>query len=173
MAFTGPTEGADMDRVPDAHAQQGQGFQGPAGHLAADGYGFPAARQRLTSQRRKLSMPRRQHVIAVGDARVAAIDGEHELGQVVAADRQEVDPLQQRVHLPGQGRHFEHGADLDGRGRFAPGFGTAGQLHVEQGARLNELGHFRDHRKHHMQIAAGGGGHKRAQRWRSTAAGQA
>ena len=61
----------------------------------------PGARPRrgsaATMSWKKLSGRRRQHVVAVGERRVAAVAGEQELEQVVAADRQEVDPLQQRL----------------------------------------------------------------------------
>jgi hypothetical protein len=38
-------------------------------------------------------------VIAATDARIGAVGGIHELQQVVAADRHEVDPLHQRVEF--------------------------------------------------------------------------
>ena len=56
---------------------------------------------------------RRQGVEAFGDLGVAAVDREQELEQVVGADRDEIDPLQQFVELIQQRRHFDHGADVD------------------------------------------------------------
>ena len=43
---------------------------------------------------------------------IAAVGGIEELHQVVGADREEIDPLQQFVELEQQRRHFQHGADL-------------------------------------------------------------
>ena len=47
------------------------------------------------------------------DPRIAAVGGIEELHQVVGADREEIDALEQFVELEQQRRHFQHGADLD------------------------------------------------------------
>ena len=46
-------------------------------------------------------------------AGVAAIDREQELEQIVGADRDEIDLLQELVELIKQRRHLDHGADVD------------------------------------------------------------
>src|SRR3546814_15356215 len=55
-------------------------------------------------------------VIALGGPGVRAVGGEEELGQVVGADRQEIEMWQKQVERLGQSRHLEHRAIAD-RGR--------------------------------------------------------
>ena len=110
----------------------------------------------------QLQEPGREHVVAVGDARVAAVRGEHELEQVVAADRQEIDQRQQRIELPHQPRHFHHGADPKPAGQRGAALAGAGELDVEQMFGGLELGDLGDHREHDAELAPGGGADHRA-----------
>ena len=71
-----------------------------AGHFAAHaqwGIRCAALRDDMAKQGQHR---RRQQIVAVGHARIAAVAGEQELRQVVGADRQEIDPLQQSRQLP-------------------------------------------------------------------------
>ena len=106
---------------------------------------------------------RRQQIIAVGEARIAAITGIEKLGQIVGADRQEIDPFKERRQLPQQRWHFEHDADADRARRLAPLRGNPRHFLVEQRARLFELGDFGDHREFDVEIAPAGGAQQGAQ----------
>ena len=105
---------------------------------------------------------RRQRIEAVGDARIAAVDRVEELDEVVRADRQEIDPLEQFVELEQERRHLDHGADLDPLGQLVAVPAQMGQLALDQRLGLVELVHGGDHRKHDAQLAAGGGAQQRA-----------
>ncbi len=59
---------------------------------------------------------------------VAAVDSEQELEQVVGADRDEVDLLQEFVELIDQRGHLDHGADIDALGQRMAVLAQIGQL---------------------------------------------
>ena len=61
---------------------------------------------------------RRQRVEAGRHPRIAAVDRIKELHQVIRANGQKIDPLQQFVELIKQRRYFNHAADLDLVGQF-------------------------------------------------------
>ena len=74
--------------------------QTPSGHLMFVGGADDPAQE---AQDR-----RRQPVVALGEARVGAVGGEQELGEVVGADREEIELRQQHVEHLGERGHFEH-----------------------------------------------------------------
>ena len=63
-------------------------------------------------------------LVEVADAVVAAIDRQEVLNQVVGADGNEVDELEDAADGHGGGRDFNHAADAD----RAEGFAAFGQL---------------------------------------------
>ena len=85
------------------------------------------------------------------------INSEQELEQVVGADRDEIDALQQFVELVEQRRHLDHGADVDALRQCMAVLAQVGQFALDDQLGLVEFVDLRDHRKHHAQIAAGGG----------------
>ena len=87
------------------------------------------------------------------DPRIAAIGGEQELGEVVGADREEIDPLQQRVELVEQRRHLDHGADLDALGELVAVAAQIGQFALDQLLALVELLDRRHHGEHQLELA--------------------
>ena len=93
MALTGPTSLGRQREVVDAEPDQGHGLERPARHLAAHRQPHARTAAALDHVVEEAQGRRREHVVAVDQGRVAAVAGEQELEQVVAADRQEVDPL--------------------------------------------------------------------------------
>ena len=86
-----------------------------------------------------------------------------ELGQIVGADRQEIDAAQEGRQLPQQRGHFQHDPELDRARRLDALPRGAGQFLVEQAAGAFELGDLGNHREFDQEIAAGGGAQQSAQ----------
>ena len=105
---------------------------------------------------------RRQRIEALRHPRIAAVGGIEELHQVVGADREEIDAVEQFVELEQQRRHFQHGADLHPLGQRVAVTAQMRQLDLDQRLGLVELLHHGDHREHHAQFAPAGGAQQRA-----------
>ena len=105
---------------------------------------------------------RRQRIEALRYPRVAAVGGIEELHQVVGADRQEIDAVEQFVELEQERRHFQHGADLHALGQRVAVPAQMRQLDLDQGLGLVEFLHHGDHREHQTQFAPAGGAQQRA-----------
>ena len=98
---------------------------------------------------------RAEPVIALGEARVGAVGGEQELGKVIGADRQEIDPRQQH------GRAFRPGSAPRASRRIRSALGQAPlgvpgpfDLLLEQGAGFLIFPWLGDHREHDAQYRA-------------------
>ncbi len=62
-----------------------------------------------------------QRVIAFADPFILAVGGEEELFQVIAADRNEIGQLKERIGGIGEAGGFQHRADFDAsRARYGP-----------------------------------------------------
>ena len=70
---------------------------------------------------------------------IAAVGGVEELHQVVGADREEIDALEQFVELEQQRRHLDHGADLDALGQRVAVAAQMRQLELDQRLGLVEF----------------------------------
>ena len=105
---------------------------------------------------------RGEGIEALGDALVAAVGGVEELQQVVRADRQEVDALDQLVELIEQRRHLDHGADLDPVRQLVAVAAQMGQLALDQPLGLVEFLDRGDHREHQLEVAPAGRAQQRA-----------
>src|SRR5690606_5495328 len=96
-----------------------------------------------------------KHVVAPRQSRVAAIDREEELKEVVRPDRDEVDMGKERGQLPSQSRHLQHDPYMQpGRSR-TNALQVTLQLEVGQSTRLQEFIYLVDHRVHDAQFASG------------------
>src|SRR3546814_1841487 len=84
-----------------------------AGHLATGGERDAVLRRLARDLVDEGQHRRRQHVVAPGEARIAAVGGEEKLHQVVGAEREEVAARQQLRKLQRKGRHLQHGTHLD------------------------------------------------------------
>ncbi|MCY1431356.1 hypothetical protein D9M71_473220 [compost metagenome] len=93
-----------------------------------------------------------------GQGRMAAVDGQRVLGQVVGADAEEVHLARQHRGEQRGGRHLDHDADL--QVAIDAQFVLQAQGHV---ARLPPLFELADHREHDPQRPPIGGGKQRAQ----------
>src|SRR3546814_4569213 len=69
---------------------------------------YLAAVDRLHPPRDEAHHRRGQPVVAFGEPRMRAVGGKEELGQIIGADRQEVEMRQQQVERLGKPRHLEH-----------------------------------------------------------------
>ena len=85
---------------------------------------------------------RRHGVEPFGDLGIAAIDREQELEQIVGADRDEIDLLQELVELVEQRRHFHHGADVDALRQRVAVLAQIGQFALDDGLGEIEFGDF-------------------------------
>ena len=110
-------------------SKQGRGAA-VARDFAAKAYGYIGAPRCC---RRELDQAQHggvEGVVEIGDAFVAAVDGQRVLCQVVAADGEEIADFGERVGGQGGGRNFDHSAD--GRQAFeldAAPMQTAFDLH--------------------------------------------
>ena len=139
-----------------AHAEQQSGEDGIAGHFAADGYAFFHAVGGADDVLQRFEDGRVAGLVEVADAVVAAVDRQEVLNQVVGADGNEVDELEDAADGHGGGRDFDHAADAD----RAEGFAAFGQLalgRVQMDKALAHFGNGRNHRPHHAHGAVGGG----------------
>ena len=99
-----------------------------------------------------------QRIVEVGDARVVAIHRHQILGQIVGADRNEIDArLQLRDHKQHR-RHFNHHADARFGDHVAQHlfYFTSGAL--DQPHRVVDLVDMADHRQQNAEVAGGGVG---------------
>ena len=97
MVLTGPMAEGAMDRRSSPRPSSAMASSGRPAISPQTEIGRPAAAQCRATAERAQQHGRRQRIVAVGQARIAAVAGEQELGQVVAADRDE-------IGLPQQGR---------------------------------------------------------------------
>ena len=86
------------------------------------------------------------------DVLVAALGGHRVLGEVVRADREEVELAGEALGLDRDGGHLDHHPDLEGR---VDAQGASGL--VERGPRCADLADRRDHREHDLDRVLGGG----------------
>ena len=75
---------------------------------------------------------RRQGIEQLRHPVIAAVGGIEKLHQIVGADREEIDALEQFVELEQQRRHFQHGADIDALRQQMAVLAQMRQLHFDQ-----------------------------------------
>ena len=152
-----------MESVRKPNADQRHRLDRPARHLAADRERRPrrggGAHDHVEAEERA----RRQIVIAVGDARIAPVPGEQELRQVVAADRQEIEPPAQgsAAARPGRGPRAWRPA-LSSPGSVTPR-ARARSISSRRMAAAAAVRRPGDHREHDIQPAPVGGQDQGAQ----------
>ncbi len=154
MALTGPMAGADIDRLRTPTPNKAMASRGRPAISPQTDKGTPATRHCCARDRRKAQHRRRQSIVTVGDAQIAAIGGEQKLCQIIGSDRQKIDALQQSRHLPGERRHFQHRSHPHPIGHALAVRLLTLQFQIEdrpQPVKLRDLGH---HWEHHVQITA-------------------
>ena len=97
-----------------------------------------------------------------GDPLIAAIGSIEELEQIVGADRDEIDSLEQFVELIEQRRYFEHGADVGALRQLVTVPAQMGELALDERFCFVEFFDCRDHREHQPKVAAAGRAQERA-----------
>ncbi len=105
---------------------------------------------------------RRDRIEAIGDARIASVGGIEKLHEIIGADGEEVDAIEQFVELVEQRRHLEHGPDLDLLGQLVAVPAQVGEFALDQRLGLVEFLDGGDHRKHDFQVASARGAQQRA-----------
>ena len=98
-------------QVGEAEAEEEPRQPGLARHFAADGDGHVGLVRRGNRHCDQLQHRRVQRIVEVRHRVVRAVDGERVLDQVVGADRQEVETLEERGNREHRRRDFDHAAD--------------------------------------------------------------
>ena len=111
IALTGPTAAGVIEKFSAPRPISAMASSGRPGHFAANADRHVGGARGVEDALEETQDRRAQPVVALREPRVGAVGGEQELGQVVGADREEIDPRQQLVEHFGEARHLEHGAE--------------------------------------------------------------
>src|SRR5690606_20477711 len=158
----GQRGGADAER-PDPEAEQQEDAERVGRELAADADLDAGGAARLGGAAEQLEHGRVERRIQPCDARVAAVDGERVLDQVVRADREKIRVARELGRAQGRGRGLDHDPDLVAGVEGDAGLAKVVLLLLEQTARALDLLDLVDERQHDPDVPVRGGAQESAE----------